>query len=258
MTRNGKILVLDIGSQYTQLIARRVRESKVYSEIFPCNTPIEKIKNFNPKGLILSGGPSSVYDSGAPIPDIKIFELGFPVLGICYGMQLMAHLFGGRVTKALKREYGRSELKIDDDSDLFKGIGYKLKTIVWMSHGDRIEQCPFQFKSIAHTENSPIAAMANKDKRFYALQFHPEVVHTPMGKKILKNFLFKICGCMPSWTMKSFIETTTKEIKDRVGGKRVVCGISGGVASTQEAVLVNRAIGKQLNCILVDNGVLRD
>jgi len=257
MTRNGKILVLDFGSQYTQLIARRVRESKVYSEIFPCNTPIEKIKNFNPKGLILSGGPSSVYDSGAPIPDIKIFELGFPVLGICYGMQLMAHLFGGRVTKALKREYGRSELKIDDDSDLFKGIGYKLKTIVWMSHGDRIEQCPFQFKSIAHTENSPIAAMANKDKRFYALQFHPEVVHTPMGKKILKNFLFKICGCRPSWTMKSFIETTTKEIKDRVGSKRVVCGISGGVDSTVTAVLVHRAIGKQLNCIFVDNGVLR-
>ena len=257
MTRNGKILVLDFGSQYTQLIARRVRESKVYSEIFPCNTPIEKIKNFNPKGLILSGGPSSVYDSGAPIPDIKIFELGFPVLGICYGMQLMAHLFGGRVTKALKREYGRSELMIDDDSDLFKGIGYKLKTIVWMSHGDRIEQCPFQFKSIAHTENSPIAAMANKDKRFYALQFHPEVVHTPMGKKILKNFLFKICGCRPSWTMKSFIETTTKEIKDRVGSKRVVCGISGGVDSTVTAVLVHRAIGKQLNCIFVDNGVLR-
>ena len=257
MTRNGKILVLDFGSQYTQLIARRVRESKVYSEIFSCNTPIEKIKNFNPKGLILSGGPSSVYDSGAPIPEIKIFELGFPVLGICYGMQLMAHLFGGRVTKALKREYGRSELKIDDDSDLFKGIGYKLKTIVWMSHGDRIEQCPFQFKSIAHTENSPIAAMANKDKRFYALQFHPEVVHTPMGKKILKNFLFKICGCMPSWTMKSFIETTTKEIKDRVGSKRVVCGISGGVDSTVTAVLVHRAIGKQLNCIFVDNGVLR-
>jgi len=257
MTRNGKILVLDFGSQYTQLIARRVRESKVYSEIFPYNAPIEKIKNFNPKGLILSGGPSSVYDSGAPIPEIKIFELGFPVLGICYGMQLMAHLFGGRVTKALKREYGRSELKIDDDSDLFKGIGYKLKTIVWMSHGDRIEQCPFQFKSIAHTENSPIAAMANKDKRFYALQFHPEVVHTPMGKKILKNFLFKICGCMPSWTMKSFIETTTKEIKDRVGSKRVVCGISGGVDSTVTAVLVHRAIGKQLNCIFVDNGVLR-
>ncbi len=257
MTRNGKILVLDFGSQYTQLIARRVRESKVYSEIFPYNAPIEKIKNFNPKGLILSGGPSSVYDSGAPIPEIKIFELGFPVLGICYGMQLMAHLFGGRVTKALKREYGRSELKIDDDSDLFKGIGYKLKTIVWMSHGDRIEQCPFQFKSIAHTENSPIAAMANKDKRFYALQFHPEVVHTPMGKKILKNFLFKICGCRPSWTMKSFIETTTKEIKDRVGNKRVVCGISGGVDSTVTAVLVHRAIGKQLNCIFVDNGVLR-
>ncbi|MEW6571939.1 MAG: glutamine-hydrolyzing GMP synthase [Nitrospirota bacterium] len=263
MTQNDKILVLDFGSQYTQLIARRVRESKVYSEIFPCNAPIEKIKNFNPDGLILSGGPSSVYDSGAPTPDIKIFELGVPVLGICYGMQLIAHLFGGRVKKALKREYGRAELIIDDDSDLFQGIGKKVQgskkivTTVWMSHGDRIDYCPSRFKPIAHTTNSPVAAMANKDRRFYALQFHPEVVHTPMGKKIFRNFLFKICECTPSWTMKSFIETTTKEIKERVGTKRVVCGISGGVDSTVTAVLVHRAIGKQLTCIFVDNGVLR-
>jgi GMP synthase (glutamine-hydrolysing) len=250
-----KVLVLDFGSQYTQLIARRVRESKVYSEIFPFNASIEKIKNFDPKGIILSGGPSSVYDPGAPIPDIKIFELGIPVLGICYGMQLMAHCLGGRVAKARKREYGKAELIVDDRKDIFEGI--PIKTIVWMSHGDRIEHCPPRFKQIAHTANSPVAAMANKSKKFYALQFHPEVVHTPRGFEILKNFLFRICKCKPTWTMKSFIETTTKEIKERVGNKKVVCGISGGVDSTVTAVLVHRAIGKQITCIFVDNGVLR-
>lgn len=263
MTQNDKILVLDFGSQYTQLIARRVRENKVYSEIFPYNTPIEKIKKFNPKGLILSGGPSSVYDSGAPIPDIKIFDLDIPVLGICYGMQIMAHLFGGGVTKALKREYGHAELKIDDDLDLFHGIGKKVQsskklvTTVWMSHGDRIEHCSPSFKPIANTPNSPVAAMANKDRRFYALQFHPEVAHTHEGLKIFKNFLFKICGCKPTWTMKSFIETATEEIKEKVGNKKVVCGISGGVDSTVTAVLVHKSVGEQLMCIFVDNGVLR-
>ncbi|MEW6675970.1 MAG: glutamine-hydrolyzing GMP synthase [Nitrospirota bacterium] len=270
MTSNNKILVLDFGSQYTQLIARRIRESKVYSEIFPFNASIERIKNFNPKGIILSGGPSSVYDSGAPLPALKIFELGIPVLGICYGMQLMAHLFGGKVAKAVKREYGRSELIIDDALDLFKGIGSEAqspklkaqslkdnKTVVWMSHGDRIKHCPPDFKPIAHTANSPIAAMANRKRRFYALQFHPEVIHTPKGLEILKNFLFRICKCKPEWTMKSFVETVTKEIKEKVRNKRVVCGISGGVDSTVTAVLVHRAVGEQLTCIFVDNGVLR-
>ncbi|MDP2753368.1 MAG: glutamine-hydrolyzing GMP synthase [Nitrospirota bacterium] len=250
-----KILLLDFGSQYTQLIARRIRESKVYSEIFPFSASIEKIKNFNPKGIILSGGPSSVYDSGAPIPDLKIFELGVPVLGICYGMQLMAHCLGGKVAKAQKREYGRAELIIDDRKDIFEGI--PVKTTVWMSHGDRIERCPPSFNPIAHTDNSPVAAMANKGKRFYALQFHPEVVHTAKGFEILKNFLFKICRCKPIWNMKFFIETAKKEIKDKVGNKRVVCGISGGVDSTVTAVLVHKGIGEQLICIFVDNGVLR-
>jgi GMP synthase (glutamine-hydrolysing) len=250
-----KILVLDFGSQYTQLIARRVRECKVYSEIFPFNTPIEKIENFNPKGLILSGGPSSVYDKNAPIPDIKIFDLGIPVLGICYGMQLMAYLSGGNVAKAVKREYGKAELIIDSRTDIFEGI--PKKTIVWMSHGDRISRRPAHFRTIAHTSNSPVAAMANNKMGFYALQFHPEVVHTEKGLEILNNFLFKICKCMPAWTMRSFIDTVTTEIRDKVGENKVVCGISGGVDSSITAVLVHRAVRDHLTCIFVDNGVLR-
>lgn len=250
-----KILVLDFGSQYTQLIARRVRESKVYSEIYPYNASIHKIERFNPKGIILSGGPSSVYDSRAPIPDFKIFELGVPLLGICYGMQLMAHFLGGKVARATNREYGMADLTIDDKRDIFKGI--PKKTIVWMSHGDRIERYPSRFRPIAHTENSPVAALADRERNFYALQFHPEVVHTPKGSEILKNFLFQICRCRPTWTIKSFIKTASQEIKDTVGNKKVVCGISGGVDSTVTAVLVHKSIGDLLTCIFVDNGVLR-
>ncbi|RJQ16389.1 MAG: glutamine-hydrolyzing GMP synthase [Nitrospiraceae bacterium] len=264
-----KILVLDFGSQYTQLIARRVREQKVYSEILPYNVTIDRIKEFAPKGIILSGGPSSVYDKKAPLPDKEIFELGIPVLGICYGMQLMAHMLGGKVAKSARREYGRAELMIDDDTDLLKKTGARGKSIrldsegqgsrgvVWMSHGDRIVKQPEGFAPIAHTDNSPIAAMADKDRKFYALQFHPEVAHTENGTKILKNFVFSICKCKPRWTMQSFIETTTREIKDKVGKDKVVCAISGGVDSAVTAVLINKAIGKQLTCIFVDNGVLR-
>jgi GMP synthase (glutamine-hydrolysing) len=250
-----KILVLDFGSQYTQLIARRVRECKVYSEIFPFNASIEKIKNFNPKGIILSGGPSSVYDKNAPIPDIKIFELGMPVLGICYGMQLMAYLSGGKVAKAVKREYGKAELIIDSRMDIFEGI--PKKTTVWMSHGDRIARRPIDFTTIAHTANSPVAAMANNKKRFYALQFHPEVVHTEKGLEILNNFLFRICRCKPAWTMRSFIDTAIEEIREKIGENKVVCGISGGVDSSITAILVHRAVKDHLTCIFVDNGVLR-
>jgi GMP synthase (glutamine-hydrolysing) len=252
-----KILVLDFGSQYTQLIARRVRENKVYSEIFPFNAPIEKIRGFHPKGVILSGGPSSVYDKEAPIPDMAIFDLGVPVLGICYGMQLMAHLLKGRVGRARKREYGRAELCIDDSAGLFKGVAGRATT-VWMSHGDRIEKMPEGFSPIAHTENSPVAAMAEKKKKLYALQFHPEVVHTDRGKEILRNFVFDICGCRPTWTMKSFVSTAKNEIMERVGKQRVVCGISGGVDSAVTAVLVHEAVGDALTCIFVDNGVLRE
>ncbi|RJQ47424.1 MAG: glutamine-hydrolyzing GMP synthase [Nitrospiraceae bacterium] len=250
-----KILVLDFGSQYTQLIARRVREQKVYSEILPYNVSLERIKEFAPKGIILSGGPSSVYDKKAPLPDKGIFELGIPVLGICYGMQLMAYMLGGKVAKAAKREYGRAELTIDDNSDLLKKMG--ARGIVWMSHGDKIVRQPKGFTPIAHTGNSPIAAMANKDRKFYALQFHPEVAHTENGTKVLKNFVFNICKCKPEWTMQSFIGTTTKEIREKVGRDKVVCAISGGVDSAVTAVLIHKAIGKQLTCIFVDNGVLR-
>lgn len=252
-----RLLVLDFGSQYTQLIARRIREKKVYSEIYPYNVPIEKIREFRPKGIILSGGPSSVYDRGAPRPDTRIFELGTPILGICYGMQLMAHLLKGRVSRAAKREYGRAELLIDDASCLFGGIDAR-STTVWMSHGDRIDRLPEGFSAIAHTENAPVAAMAERKKRLYALQFHPEVAHTEMGQTILSSFIFDICGCRPTWTMESFISAAKQDIRDKVGGEKVVCGISGGVDSAVTAVLVHEAIGNALTCIFVDNGVLRE
>ncbi len=250
-----RILVLDFGSQYTQLIARRIRESKVYSEIFPFNAPIHKIKEFRPKGLILSGGPSSVYDAGAPFPDMEVFKLGIPVLGICYGMQLMAHSLGGKVAKAAKREYGRAELKVDDDKDLLWGLS--LNTRVWMSHGDRIEATPAGFSAIGHTDNSPVAVMADRDRKFFALQFHPEVVHTQEGTRILHNFIFTICGCNPTWEMSSFIEWQVGDIRSRVGGKKVICALSGGVDSSVVALLVHKAIGDNLTCIFVDNGLLR-
>ncbi len=255
MNLKERILVLDFGSQYTQLIARRVRENKVYSEIFPYNVPLEKIKEFSPKGIILSGGPSSVYDKNAPLPDRRIFEIGIPMLGICYGMQVMAHLLGGKVTKSRKREYGRATLLIDDKKDIFRGINRE--SIVWMSHGDKILRCPQMFKPIAHTDNSPVAAMADKKRGFFAFQFHPEVVHTDCGQEMLKNFIFSICGCKPLWTMRSFIETTVEEIRKKVGRNRVVCAISGGVDSAVTAVLVHRAVKDRLTCIFVDNGVLR-
>ncbi len=256
-----RVLILDFGSQYTQLIARRVREAKAYCEIFPYNAGIEKVKAFRPKGLILSGGPSSVYDAGAPFIGTDHLDLGIPVLGICYGMQLMTHLLGGEVARATKREYGRAELAIDDASDLLKFIGgtdaAAGRTVVWMSHGDRIERMPSGFKVIAHTDNSPTAAMADVSRRFYGVQFHPEVVHTPEGFQILKNFLYEVCKCTPSWTMGSFIDYSVGIIREQVGSKKVICALSGGVDSSVAATLVHRAVGDQLTCIFVNNGVLR-
>lgn len=250
-----EIIVVDFGSQYTQLIARRIRELKVYSEILPCNMPFSEIKKRKPAGIILSGGPASVFEEGAPSIDRDIFNLGIPILGICYGMQLITHLLGGKVSPAEKREYGKAILNIDDFSDLFAQISNE--TIVWMSHGDRITEMPEGFIRLAHTENAPYAAMADKNRKIYALQFHPEVVHTQEGKKILSNFIFKICGCSPTWDMHSFVEKTVQDIRNRVGKHKVVCAVSGGVDSTVTAVLVHRATGDALTCILVDNGLLR-
>lgn len=259
-----RILILDFGSQYTQLIARRIREAKVYCEIMPYNAGIERIKSFNPKGLILSGGPSSVYDQGAPLIKRDVLDLGVPVLGICYGMQLITYMLGGVVAKSQKREYGRAELVIDDAAGLFVGIGAEIgaadpkpRTIVWMSHGDRIEAMPEGFRSIAHTQNSPTAAMVDKAGRIFGVQFHPEVAHTPEGAAILQNFVYGVCGCKPTWTMASFIDYVVDEIKKTVGSKKVICALSGGVDSSVAAVLVNRAIASQLTCIFVNNGLLR-
>lgn len=254
-----KILILDFGSQYTQLIARRVREAKVYCEIHPYNCKPDFIKSFNARGIILSGGPSSVYDKGAPGIPKSIFDSGVPVLGICYGMQLTARLLGGRVERSKKREYGPAAISVDTTSALFKDVAPAGKDLlnVWMSHGDKVKEMPAGFKSIAESDNTRIGAMADSRRRIYGVQFHPEVVHTPEGSKILKNFLFRICGCSPSWTMKSFVETAIAEIKEKVDGAKVVCGISGGVDSAVAAVLVHKAIGDDLTCIFVDNGVLR-
>ncbi|MGC4095893.1 MAG: glutamine-hydrolyzing GMP synthase [Nitrospira sp.] len=256
---HDRILVLDFGSQYTQLIARRIREAQVYSQILPCTVSLATILAYRPQGIVLSGGPSSVYEKKAPGVAKKLFDQGIPILGICYGMQLVTHLSGGKVAKSTHREYGRADLTIDDAGDLFKGVGTDRSTAVWMSHGDRIERMPPGFRSIAHTNNSPVAAMKRDDQngRIYCLQFHPEVAHTPEGTKILRNFVYDICGCKPTWTMQSYVETAVKQIRDQVGKERVICALSGGVDSSVAAALAHRAIGDQLTCIFVDNGVLR-
>ncbi len=256
---HDRILILDFGSQYTQLIARRVRETHVYSQILPCTVPLATITAYRPKGIILSGGPSSVYERKAPHVPRQLFDLGVPVLGICYGMQLMTHLLDGAVAKASRREYGRAELLIDDESDLFKGVGENRTTTVWMSHGDRIERMPKGFRVIAHTDNSPVAAMKLSDaaRRFYCLQFHPEVAHTAGGFRLLQNFVHEICGCKPTWTMHSYVDTAVAQIRETVGKGKVICALSGGVDSSVAAALAHRAIGKQLTCVFVDNGVLR-
>jgi GMP synthase (glutamine-hydrolysing) len=256
---HDRILILDFGSQYTQLIARRVRETHVYSQILPCTVPLATVIAYRPKGIILSGGPASVYEKKAPGVPKELFDQGIPVLGICYGMQLVTHLCGGEVARAAHREYGRADLTIDDRSDLFNGIGGSGSTVVWMSHGDRIERMPPGFRSIAHTGNSPIAAMKRDDhkRRIYCLQFHPEVAHTPEGARILRNFVHDICGCKPTWTMSSYVDTAVTQIRETAGKGKVICALSGGVDSSVAAALTHRAIGDQLTCIFVDNGVLR-
>jgi len=252
---NQKIAVLDFGSQYTQVIARRIRECSVYSEIVPFNTKASVLKERGVCGIILSGGPASVLAKGSPRPDPKIFELGVPVLGICYGLQLMGKILGGQVVSSKQREYGMGELRFVGKSDLLEGIESPMK--VWNSHGDRIEKLPEGFKPIGATENSAYALIENKARKFYGMQFHPEVVHTPMGMQIIKNFLYKICGCTGDWTMSDYVARAIEKIRETVGDKKVILGLSGGVDSSVAAALIHRAIGDQLTCVFVDNGLLR-
>jgi GMP synthase (glutamine-hydrolysing) len=256
---HDRILILDFGSQYTQLIARRIREAQIYSQILPCSTPLATILAYRPKGIVLSGGPASVYDRNAPLVAKPLLEGGVPILGICYGMQLVTHLLNGEVAEAARREYGRAELVIDDASDLFKGVASGMPCTVWMSHGDRIERMPKGFRSIAHTASSPVAAMkaVGGKRRIYCLQFHPEVAHTNGGARILRNFVYDICGCKPTWTMSSYVETAIRQIREEVKEGHVFCALSGGVDSSVAAVLAHRAVGKQLTCVFVDNGLLR-
>ena len=253
---NEQIVILDFGSQYTQVIARRVRECNVYSTIIHYNTPAAEIAAMKPAGLILSGGPSSVYASNAPLPDKNIFSLGVPVLGICYGVQLLAQYLGGKVEKGLKREYGKGTLTVNDAKcPLFAGLPKKLQ--VWNSHGDKLTKIPNGFKPVAGTENSELAAIENREKHFYGLQFHPEVVHSPRGKEIIANFVHGICGCGKSWTMRNYVDQAVADIRKQVGSERVILGLSGGVDSSVAAALLHKAIGDQLTCIFVNNGVLR-
>ena len=250
-----KILILDFGSQYTQVIARRIRECRVYSEIVPFHTKASEIAKLNPAGIILSGGPASVYAKKAPQVDKKIYTLGVPVLGICYGMQLIAHGLGGKVERSTEREYGPGKLKADRSCKLFHKLPATLE--VWNSHGDKITQLPNGFAPLGKTENSPHAVIGDTKRHIYGLQFHPEVVHTPRGGEILSNFVHRICDCKSAWTMESFIDRTCEQIRQQVGDAKVILGLSGGVDSSVAAVLLHKAIGENLTCIFVDNGLLR-
>ncbi|MBI5731066.1 MAG: glutamine-hydrolyzing GMP synthase [Ignavibacteriales bacterium] len=255
MLHTQKILILDFGSQFTQLIARRIRESKVYSEIHPHTYPIEQIKKEKPVGIILSGGPMSVNESDSPRISEEILELGIPVLGICYGLQLICKLLDGKVEPASDREYGKAHLGIIKNDLLFNGVGDD--SVIWMSHGDYVTKLPEGFSLTAKTENSPLCAISNPQKKIYGIQFHPEVAHTIFGKKILDNFLFDICNCKADWTSKNFINSVMVEVKQKIGNKKVICALSGGVDSSVAAVLIHQAIGDQLVCIHVDHGMMR-
>lgn len=257
MSAENRVVVIDFGSQYTQLIARRIRESGVYSEIHPCNTDVGLIKEMNPGAIVLSGGPASVCSPESPGIDPVIFEWGVPILGICYGMQLAAKIMGAEVHPAQNREYGRSELEISEDCPLWKGLDPDEGLTVWMSHGDTVSSLPPGFSALASTGDIQIAAMGNPEKKIYTLQFHPEVAHTDQGQKILDNFLFEVAALEPTWSMASYVDTVVKELREKIGNDHVVCALSGGIDSTVTAALLHRAIGKRLHCIFVDNGVLR-
>jgi len=255
MKNKETIVIIDFYSQFNQLIARRVRECNVYSEVLPYDTPIEKIKELNPKGIIFTGGPASVYEDGAPTCDKEIFNLGVPILGICYGMQLMSHIKGGKVEQGTKKEYGEIEVNLDTASPLFQG--FDDKNICLMSHTDLVKEVPEGFKVIATTDNCPTAAIENSDLNFYGIQFHAEVNNTVNGVKIIRNFLYNICKCTGDWVMSSFVEESIKNLRAKIGDKKVLCALSGGVDSSVAAVLLHKAIGKQLTCIFVDHGLLR-
>ena len=249
------VLVLDFGAQYNQLIARRVREANVYCEVIPYNASIERIKSYNPKGIIFTGGASSVLDEGAPMCDPEVYNLGVPILGICYGMQLMGVMLGGCVEAAQQREYGKVEIDVDNTNPLFESVDKK--TVCWMSHTYHVTKLPEGFNVTSTSLNCPTVAMQNADKSFYAVQFHPEVMHTQQGTIMLRNFLYNICHCKGDWKMSSFVENSIKAIREKVGDKKVLCALSGGVDSSVAAVMIHKAVGKQLTCIFVDNGLLR-
>ena len=253
--KHEKIIVLDFGGQYNQLIARRVRECNVYCEVHPYTMTIEEIREADPKGIIFTGGPNSVYGDDSPQHSLEIYEMGIPVLGICYGAQLMAHQLGGKVETAPVSEYGRTEVDIDSKDGLFRSVSDK--TICWMSHTDYISKAPAGFEVTAHTPVCPVAAMENRDRRLYALQMHPEVMHTVEGTKMLEAFVKDVCGCCGDWQMGSFVDDTVKAIREKVGDGKVLCALSGGVDSSVAAVLMSKAVGKQLTCVFVDHGLLR-
>ena len=257
-TSFDKILILDFGSQYTQLIARRVRDCQIYSEIHPYSLSMEEVRSLSPKGIILSGGPSSVYEKDAPLCDREILGLGIPILGICYGMQLIGQLLGGEVRHCEKREYGKARLTLHGKSHLFEGLrssGSPLR--VWMSHGDQVRNLPTGFRVIGHSKNTPFAAIEDPARRIYGLQFHPEVVHTQDGLRMIRNFLFKICGCSNLWTMRSFLDELTDDLERKIGPGKVICALSGGVDSAVVSVLLHRVVGDRLQCVFVNNGLLR-
>ena len=253
--KNELVIVLDFGGQYNQLIARRVRECNVYCEVKPYTMPLEEIKSLNPKGIIFTGGPNSVYEETSPHIAKEIFEMGIPILGICYGSQLMAYTLGGKVETAPVSEYGHTEVEVDNSDIIFEGVSPK--TVCWMSHTDYISEAPEGFKVTAKTPVCPVAAMSCDEKKFYATQFHPEVMHTTEGMKMLSNFVYNVCGCKGDWKMDSFVETTINQLREKIGTGKVLCALSGGVDSSVAAVLLSKAIGKQLTCVFVDHGLLR-